>query len=146
MLTEECNRVEATLHAPPTMLEGEPKLLRRMVRNLLENARRHGDGAPIALQLQREAAATPTCQPEHGTQETLRLSVCDTGPGVLPNERENIFIPFYRLPGARERNGSVGLGLSLVRQIARRHGGEVRCLPRAGQGTCFEVTLRLLAC
>jgi signal transduction histidine kinase len=56
-------------------------------------------------------------------------------------ERERIFEPFYRLAGARERAGGVGLGLALVRQIARKHGGEVKCLPRDGGGSCFEVVL-----
>lgn len=51
------------------------------------------------------------------------------------------FEPFYRLPGARERDGGVGLGLALVRQIAARHGGTVACLPRDGGGTCFRVRL-----
>ena len=63
------------------------------------------------------------------------------GRGVPAAEREKIFEPFYRLPGARERDGGVGLGLALVRQIARAHGGEVQCLPRSEAGSCFRVTL-----
>ena len=55
--------------------------------------------------------------------------------------RVHIFAPFYRLPGARERDGGVGLGLSLVRQIAHRHGGEVECLGRASGSSCFVATL-----
>jgi signal transduction histidine kinase len=60
---------------------------------------------------------------------------------VPESERERIFEPFYRPVGAAERAGGVGLGLALVRQIARKHGGEARCLPRAGGGSCFEVEL-----
>jgi len=56
-------------------------------------------------------------------------------------ERERIFEQFYRPAGAREREGGVGLGLALVRQIARHHGGEARCRPREGGGTVFEVDL-----
>jgi signal transduction histidine kinase len=56
-------------------------------------------------------------------------------------EREWIFEPFYRPAGAREREGGVGLGLALVRQIARRHGGDATCLARDGGGSCFAVLL-----
>jgi signal transduction histidine kinase len=52
-----------------------------------------------------------------------------------------VFEPFYRAAGASEASGGVGLGLSLVRQIARQHGGEVRCVPRDGGGSIFRVTL-----
>ena len=55
--------------------------------------------------------------------------------------RERIFEAFFRLPGHAEREGGVGLGLSLVRQIAQRHGGQVRCEPRAGGGSCFVLVL-----
>lgn len=133
LLVEECARVGATLSGAPMNLSGDPKLLRRLIRNLLENARRYGDGSPIEASLQGarlEAGAA-----------AVALSISDAGPGVPELERENIFAPFYRLPGARERDGGVGLGLSLVRQIARRHGGEVVCLARDGGGTCFRVTL-----
>jgi signal transduction histidine kinase len=67
--------------------------------------------------------------------------VCDRGPGVPEAERERIFEPFHRLAGASERAGGVGLGLALVRQIARKHGGDARCLPRDGGGSSFEVEL-----
>jgi signal transduction histidine kinase len=55
--------------------------------------------------------------------------------------RERIFEPFFRLPGHAEREGGVGLGLALVRQIAQRHGGDVRCEPRPGGGSRFVLTL-----
>jgi signal transduction histidine kinase len=130
LIAEECARVAACLHPAPTlMLVGDAKLIRRMVRNLLENARRHGGGSLIDVSLSLSAP------------DQLQLDVCDRGPGVPQAEREAIFAPFYRLPGARESEGGVGLGLSLVRQIAKRHGGVVQCLAREGGGSCFRVTL-----
>ena len=65
----------------------------------------------------------------------------DRGPGVPESMRERIFEAFFRLPGHAEKAGGVGLGLSLVKQIAERHGGSVRCEPRAGGGSCFELSL-----
>ena len=71
----------------------------------------------------------------------IELDVMDRGPGIAAAERERVFEPFYRVKGASEASGGVGLGLSLVRQIARQHGGDVRCLARDGGGSCFRVTL-----
>ena len=64
-------------------------------------------------------------------------------PGVPAALRERIFEPFYRLPGASEREGGVGLGLALVKAIAQRHAGTVRCEDREGGGACFVVELPL---
>ncbi|MEZ5739985.1 MAG: ATP-binding protein [Burkholderiaceae bacterium] len=65
--------------------------------------------------------------------------------GVPEQERERIFEPFYRRRGASEQAGGVGLGLSLVRQIARAHQGSVTCQAREGGGSCFELLLPLPA-
>lgn len=117
--------VPAGTEAP---LRGDERLLRRALRNLLENARRYGGSAPPELGLGREAGA-------------IRFWVADRGPGVPAAERERIFEPFYRLPGHAERAGGVGLGLSLVRQIARLHGGSVVCEGREGGGSRFVLRL-----
>lgn len=130
---EEAARVGAELDAADGgagwVLQGSERLLRRALRNLLENARRYG-GDEVGVRLQAGAGA-------------LTLTVCDRGPGVPPELRERIFEPFFRLPGHAEREGGVGLGLSLVRQIAQRHGGTVQCRAREGGGSCFELSLPL---
>jgi signal transduction histidine kinase len=128
LLAEECARVDAELEAGVHTIMGESKLLRRMVRNLLENAVRYGGGSAVRVRL---AAVGDSA---------LALDVCDTGPGIPEPERERIFEPFYRIAGASEAAGGVGLGLALVRQIARRHGGDAQCLPNDAGG-CFRVTL-----
>jgi signal transduction histidine kinase len=126
---DEARRFGARVDATPCQLSGNPRELRRLLRNLLENARRHGGG-----QLELELAAQA---------DGVRLQVLDRGPGVPESERERIFEPFYRPRGHSEaRDGGVGLGLALVREIARHYGGDAICLPREGGGTRFEVTLR----
>lgn len=128
VLAEEGSRVGAQVVGPAVAVQGSERLLRRALRNLLENARRYG-GTDILAEV----------VPQPGGALALRIS--DRGPGVPPAERERIFEPFYRMAGHAEREGGVGLGLALVRQIARRHGGQVRCEGRDGGGSCFVLTL-----
>lgn len=132
LAAEECARVDAELDlqgVDALEVQAIPKLLRRAVRNLLENARRYSEGE-VTLSLSRE-------------HHTAVLRVQDHGPGVPAAQRERIFEKFYRLPGASERSGGVGLGLALVRSIATHHGGSVICKDRTdgAQGACFELRL-----
>jgi len=137
LAAEEAARVDASLEPPPpneaATLLGDERLLRRALRNLLENAKRYG-GDDVSVQITTQA------QGLRGARSVL-LRVCDRGPGVPPELRERIFEPFYRLPGHAETAGGVGLGLSLVKQIAQRHRGSVRCAAREGGGSCFVLTL-----
>ena len=128
LLVEEAARVGAEAGGEDVQVLGEERLLRRALRNLLENARRYGGD---------EVSADVGTLPDG----RIEISIRDRGPGVPAEFRERIFEPFYRLPGHAERAGGVGLGLSLVRQIAERHGGKVRCEGREGGGTCFVITL-----
>ena len=130
LVAEEAARHDAEIGGTATTINGDPRLLRRLVRNLLENANRHGGGTAIDVSVEPQGAAGAV------------LRVMDSGPGVPEADRERIFEPFYRRPDADEgADRGVGLGLALVRQIARRHGGDVSCRPRDGGGTCFEATL-----
>jgi signal transduction histidine kinase len=131
LVAEECARARAELvevnHGKAIVVDGVARLLRRAIRNLLENARRYSDG-PVTVEVVRE-----------GSHALVRVG--DHGPGVPPSERERIFEPFYRLPGASERAGGVGLGLALVRSIATRHHGSVRCEDQPGGGAVFVISL-----
>ena len=134
LCAEECARTGATLDVPEGMssleVQGVTKLVRRMVRNLLENAMRYGAAAGqedgVVLSLACEGGAPV-------------LRVCDRGPGVPAAYRDRIFEPFFRLPGASERAGGVGLGLALVKSIAERHGWAVNCEDQPEGGACFVV-------
>ena len=123
LMAEACAQYDtATFDGEPVTPRGDARLLKRMVRNLLENAQRHG-APPIAVALRMNTGK-------------VEIKVCDQGPGVPDAESERVFEPFYRRVGASE--GGVGLGLALVRQIARRHGGDA-----LAQGNCFTVQLPL---
>jgi two-component system OmpR family sensor kinase len=103
-------------------LVGDATLLGRALANLLENARRHGQGAEALRIIEREGH--------------LAFCVDDRGPGLLPGEETRIFAPFYRKDrgGEAREAGSLGLGLALVQRIARAHGGEAFAENREGGG------------
>ncbi|WP_131114731.1 sensor histidine kinase [Lichenihabitans psoromatis] len=128
LAAEEAARVGATLDGEPVDIIGNETLLRRLVRNLLENGLEHGR-PPVSIVISR-----------HGDTEA-RIVVDDRGNGVPPEERERIFEPFYRPGGRSEAGGGWGLGLSLVRQIAEHHAGSVICDSHEGLGSRFIVTL-----
>ena len=131
LVAEEASRVDAEVDGVSLGVVGDERLLRRALRNLLENARRYGGHDVSVLTESRAGRAL--------------VRVCDRGPGVPEAMRERIFESFFRLPGHAEQAGGVGLGLSLVKQIAERHGGSVRCEAREGGGSCFVLSLPLAA-
>jgi signal transduction histidine kinase len=130
LLSAEAQAVSAeVLGVSPVPYPCEPSMIKRMVRNLLANARLHGRGTPIRAEVRRDGDA-------------VVIAVEDDGPGVPEAERERIFTPFYRPPGPRPPGDTgIGLGLALVRQIARHHGGDVVYVPRQPSGSRFEVRL-----
>ncbi len=132
LCAEECARIDADLEVQADAaieVRGIAKLMRRAIRNLLENARRYSQGEITLFLVQQGAFA--------------EVRVADRGPGVPPDQRDRIFEPFYRMPGASERNGGVGLGLALVRSIAERHDGDVHCEAREGGGAVFVLRVPL---
>jgi signal transduction histidine kinase len=133
LLAEEAARTGAHVTGEPVIIHGDARLLRRLIRNLLENAQRYAEGSAVEGEVRRLGPGV------------VEVKVCDRGAGIAQDERERIFHPFYRPPGTAEGNGGVGLGLALVRGIARHHGGEVTYSPREGGGSCFAVRLESMA-
>jgi signal transduction histidine kinase len=126
LAAEECARYEGcTVSGDPVILHGDPALLRRLVRNLVENALRHGK-APVGVSVTREAGHTA-------------LRVSDHGNGIPGSETEAVFEPFHR--GRHAKATGTGLGLSLVRKIARHHGGDAHIEKNGPTGLTVLVTL-----
>ncbi len=123
--------LELAVERSPTGAEAEidPEALRRALLNLLDNARKHSGGTQVELSAARE-------------ERELVLRVRDHGRGIPAEDRERVFEPFTRLahgdaPGA-------GLGLSIVREIVREHGGTIGALdPASGPGIVFEMRIPL---
>ena len=133
LAAEEAARFEASVEgasdgAEPVEIDGDATLLRRLIRNLLENAAKHGR-PPIHIAVTRN-------------EDKARVVVSDHGAGIAASERERVFEPFYRPVGRSESSGGWGLGLSLVRQIAARHGGSVFCEAKPAGGCRFVVELQ----
>jgi signal transduction histidine kinase len=145
LAAEECARYDdCALDGDAVTLRGDPRLLRRLLRNLLDNAQRHGR-PPVQIELRREGPRA-------------MLAVIDAGDGIPPSERERVFLPFYRLapsftssagggetpplqsPRGEGKGGGTGLGLALVRQIARLHGGDAVAAARPNARSCIVVT------
>ncbi len=132
LAAEEASHYDLEAAGHPVTVSGDRTLLRRLVRNLVENARRYGGGedgrGPVSVSVTHEGGRAV-------------LEVSDHGSGVPEAERQRIFEPFYRLAGGKETGRGSGLGLALVLDIARRHGGDAVCLAAEGGGSRFRVDL-----
>jgi two-component system osmolarity sensor histidine kinase EnvZ len=119
---------ELELQVPKgVLLSVKKNALRRCVTNLIDNALKHGTLATVSLDLEARFAD---------------IHVDDDGPGIPPDQREEAFRPFRRLDEGRNlQSGGVGLGLSIARDIARAHGGDLLLSesPRGG----LRATIRL---
>ncbi|WP_457940044.1 sensor histidine kinase [Mesorhizobium sp. 10J20-29] len=127
LTAEEGAGSDVAVTGSPATVSGDARLLRRLVRNLIQNALRHG-APPVTTHVRRDGPV-------------VRLVVRDCGDGIPEGERDRIFEPFYRPSGRSESAGGWGIGLSLVRQIAVHHGGSVRYEMVPEGGACFVVEL-----
>lgn len=122
--------VTLEVRAQEGMLRGSESLLKTLLVNLLDNARKASEsGTTVTL----EGRALP---------EGYRLTVTDQGRGIPARELEKITEAFYMVDKSRSRaEGGAGLGLALCKTIAAFHGGELRFISQEGIGTTVEVTL-----
>jgi two-component system OmpR family sensor kinase len=127
LVSEEGARNGVEVSGTPATVTGDARLLGRLVRNLMQNALRHG-GPPVTATVVQAGSM-------------VELRVRDRGPGIPDSQSTRVFEPFYRPSGRSEAAGGWGLGLALVRQIAERHGGAVHYETPSGGGACLVVTL-----
>ncbi len=130
-------RVPVTLGGDSeVVIDGDSDGLHRVVVNLVDNAVRYATSAvEVALTVGRRSG-----------ESVVRLTVTDDGPGIAPEERQRVFDRFYRTEQSRAReSGGTGLGLPIVRDLVRAHGGRVRLgdRPDGEQGLQAVVTLPL---
>jgi two-component system sensor histidine kinase KdpD len=114
------------------LLEGDAGQLERAFGNLLENAVRYSGGQPVVV-LVRSVGSR------------VRVRIVDQGPGISPQERERIFLPFYRSADGLSSHDGSGLGLAIAKGFIGAGGGEIRVESLPGQGTSFVVDLPVSA-
>lgn len=108
-------------------LKLRPTLMRRAVRNLIENAVKYGQSADVRIDARADRVA---------------IVVADDGPGIAPDQLETVFDPFTRLETSRNREtGGIGLGLALARSIVREAGGDIVLANRPEGGLAATITL-----
>lgn len=126
LATEEGAHCGVEVSGEPAVVRGDARLLARLIRNLMQNALRHG-APPVRAEICNDG-------------DYVGFAVHDRGSGIAETERERVFEPFYRPSGRGEHAGGWGLGLALVRQIAHRHGASVRQETPSDGGARFVVT------
>ena len=122
-LTIDCPPLPERIHVDAEMWE-------KIVLNLVSNALKHTFVGGISVRLA-------------WLDESVRLTVQDSGVGIPPEELPRLFERFYRIKGAASRtHEGTGIGLSLVRELVQLHGGDIRVESTVGEGSRFHVTLR----
>ncbi len=117
-------------------VKGDPRRLTQVIANLLGNAVKFTNQGEIRIQGDAE--------PDQSGRLRLRLSICDTGIGIAPQDQERIFEPFVQADMSNTRQyGGTGLGLSISRKLAQRMGGALLVSSAPGQGSCFTLEIPL---
>lgn len=116
----------------------DPNRIRQVLDNLLTNAIKYNRvGGTVTVSDTRSTDSTDST-------DSVTLTVTDSGPGIAATDRERVFEPYYRTEAARSSSQTgTGLGLGISRDIARRHGGDLRLVDSSAAGTRFELVLPL---
>ena len=125
-------------------ITGSYLLLYRAVYNLVENAIKYNHpGGKVTVNIQQKKSLLNTAV-SPAPADCALIEVSDTGIGISPEYQEKIFAPFFRVDKSRSRAmGGAGLGLALVNEIARQHGGEVKVLKSDKNGSTIALILPL---
>ncbi len=125
------HRLTISLPSEPLFAYVDTARLMLLLKNLLSNALRYSNPADGDVALSVEARA-----------DSIVFRVCDSGPGIPPEQASHIGEPFYRGDPSRARaSGGTGLGLYLATLVARAHGGTLQLVEHDGDGACFEARL-----
>jgi signal transduction histidine kinase len=128
-LSQRSIRLERRIDSGAEQVTGDADRLEQALQNLAANALRHTpDGGAILLIARRE-------------NESLHLTVRDTGRGIAPEHLPLIFDRFYKVDASRKASGGSGLGLSIVKAIVERHGGTISASNDPAGGAVFDITL-----
>ncbi|MEX0753095.1 MAG: ATP-binding protein [Xanthobacteraceae bacterium] len=113
--------------AASIVLECRPNALKRAIRNLIDNAVKHGKSAKVAI---------------HVEPNSIEITIDDAGPGIPEHELARVFQPFYRVDASRSpETGGIGLGLAIALSIVQAQGGELKLVNRAAGGLRASVIL-----
>src|SRR5208337_2757701 len=127
-------RLSVSVDGADAFVRADPEALKQAVLNLLSNAEKY---SPERKEIEVEVRGTTAAG-----AESVTVHVRDRGIGVAEKDRERIFREFVRVDDSlSSRVRGTGLGLTIARRIARDHGGDISCLPRAGGGSEFIVRL-----
>jgi two-component system, OmpR family, clock-associated histidine kinase SasA len=122
-------KIETDMPSDLPIVYADVERIRQVLVNILDNAIKYTpDGGKIQVSIL------------HRTSQKVQVSICDTGPGVPPENRDRIFEDHYRLQRDEAQDG-YGIGLSLCQRIVRAHYGQIWVDSLANQGSCFHFTL-----
>ena len=131
-LTEVSEKKSVSLIQKPgnAIVTGSDTLIYRAIYNLVENAIKYNkEGGEVSVSIEDD-------------EQFSKVIISDTGPGIVKEDWEKIFEPFFRVDKSRSRMmGGAGLGLALVKEIAVQHGGDVRVADSTDNGTTIELSL-----